>query len=380
MTPWLIVTGDFSTHGGMDSANYGLASYLARQPGAEVHLVAHAVAPELAQLPAVHVHLAARPLGSHQLGEPVLRRTARRLASRLSSRGARVVVNGGNADTNDASWVHYVHAAFEPHAAGAINARRIASSHRRHSRDERRVLSSVRTVICNSRRTASDVTGLLGVEPDRARVVYYGIDTARFGPVTEDERHRARRALEIAGERKAVLFAGALGDRRKNLDTLFAAWVDLCSRADWDADLLVAGCGAELDAWRTRAAKALPAGRIRFLGFRRDMDAVMAACDLVVHPARYEAYGQAVHEALCRGVPAIVSAASGIAERYPEDLRRLLIQDPESPVEIARCLTDWRGDTTVGARVAAIGACLRARTWDDMGRDIVVALDAGGRA
>ena len=57
---------------------------------------------------------------------------------------------------------------------------------------------------------------------------------------------------------------------------------------------------------RARLASCLE-GRVRFLGFRRDMPAVFAACDLLIHPARYEAYGLAVHEALCRGLPALVT-------------------------------------------------------------------------
>jgi glycosyltransferase involved in cell wall biosynthesis len=373
----LIVTGDFGVHGGMDAANYGLARYLAGQPGREVHLVAHDVAPELARQPSVHVHRAPRPFGSHRLGEPLLRRTAARWASRLSTRGGRVLVNGGNAETCDATWVHYVHAAFEPFGAGAINGRWVAANHRRYARDERRVLARARVVVCNSRRTASDVIERIGIDPRSARVVYYGTDARRFGPTTSEGRRAARTALGLTARRRTALFAGALGDRRKNFDTLFAAWTDLCRRSDWDVDLLVAGHGAELDAWRARAAATLPEGRLRFLGFRRDMETVIAACDVIVHPARYEAYGLAVHEALCRAVPAIVSAGAGVAERYPDDLRGLLIHDPESPAEIARCLVDWRADATVETRAAAFAGRLRARSWDDMGREIVAALEDG---
>jgi len=38
---------------------------------------------------------------------------------------------------------------------------------------------------------------------------------------------------------------------------------------------------------------------------------------VLVSPVRYEAYGLNVQEALCCGVPAIVSACAGVAERYP---------------------------------------------------------------
>ena len=77
------------------------------------------------------------------------------------------------------------------------------------------------------------------------------------------------------------------------------------------------GTGAELPAWRQRAQAAGLGDRMRFLGFRSDVPEILAALDALVHPARYEAYGLSVHEALCRGVPAIVSASAGVAERIP---------------------------------------------------------------
>ena len=64
------------------------------------------------------------------------------------------------------------------------------------------------------------------------------------------------------------------------------------------------------------------------------MPSIFAACDLLIHPARYEAYGLAVHEALCRERPAIVTASAGVAERYPSDLSQLLLHDPDSADEL----------------------------------------------
>jgi glycosyltransferase involved in cell wall biosynthesis len=383
MSAWLLVAGDFTTHGGMDTANFALASYLARQaraeatPGAGLHLVSHRVAPDLASMPAVHVHQVARPFGIERLGEPLIRRQARRWQRQLGADRVRVVANGGNADTADVNWVHYVHAAFQPVAAGGFNRFRVRSNHRRYVRQEREALARARVVICNSRRTADDVVRLTGVDTLKAHVVYYGIDAARFGPVGAEEQRAARRALGLPQDRRLALFAGALGDRRKGFDTIFEAWRRLCAGPDWDVGLVVTGTGAELPAWRARAAEVLPAARITFLGFRNDMPVVLAACDLLIHPARYEAYGLAVHEALCRERPAIVSASAGVAERFPEDLRSLLLTDPEDPAALVDRLTAWRLDAGLPARVASFGARLRARSWDHMAREIVAVAEGG---
>jgi glycosyltransferase involved in cell wall biosynthesis len=381
MTDWLLVAGDFTAHGGMDMANFALASYLARHtgrtsPDSRVHVVSHQVAPELAALPSVRVHEVARPFGAERFGEPLLRLTARRWQKRLDGPRLRVVANGGNLDAGDVNWVHYVHAAYTPAAAGAWNSMRVSTNHRRYLAQERQALERARVVICNSRRTAADVVNA-GVRPERARVVYYGIDAARFAPVDDLERDRARQTLSLPGNRLLALFVGALGDRRKGFDTLFDAWRSLCQRRDWDVDLVVAGRGAELAAWQERAGRTLP-GRVRFLGFRRDMPLVLAACDLLIHPARYEAYGLAVHEALCRGVPALVSSRAGVAERYPTELNSLLLDDPDSADELAKRLVSWRGDGDVRSRVASFATQLRARSWDQMACEIVSV--AGDRA
>ena len=143
MSVWLLVAGDFTTHGGMDTANFALASYLAtRAEGADgVHLVSHAVAPDLASLARVTVHRAPRPLRAERFGEPLLRFTARRWQQRLAARHVRVVANGGNVDAGDLNWVHYVHAAFTPQAAGTMNRARVTSNHRRYLEQEREALS-----------------------------------------------------------------------------------------------------------------------------------------------------------------------------------------------------------------------------------------------
>ena len=109
----VLVSGDFVKTGGMDRANFALAEYLAAR-GRDLHLVAYRVDPGLLGRPGVSFHRVAKPLNAYLLAEPMLRRAGRRLAGRLSARGARVVVNGGCCDWGDINWVHYVHAAWAP--------------------------------------------------------------------------------------------------------------------------------------------------------------------------------------------------------------------------------------------------------------------------
>ena len=365
MKPYLLVSGDFVRSGGMDMANFSLASYLADQ-GHEVHLVAHRVAEELAHRPNVRVHRTPKPLRSYLLGETFLNHVGRYWAARLENRGGRVIVNGGNCQWRTSNWVHYVHAAYQPDGEGSIYRRmKRALSHRIFLANERRALLKSSLIITNSAGTQADVTRCYPVAPERVHTVYYGVDQEHFRPPTAEERVASRAALGWPADRPVVLFAGALSDDRKGFGCVFEAWKMLCADATWDVELAVAGDGSTLPAWKQRAAEAGLSRRIHFLGFQNGISRVMAACDALVSPTQYEAYGLAVQEALCSGLPAFVTARAGIAERYPSSLNELLIRNPKDVAELCRRLQDWRKrmdhyrDT-----VSDFSRELRARTWD----------------
>lgn len=364
----MIVAGDFVRTGGMDAANHALASYIARN-GNETHLVAHRVADDLAALPAVRFHPVPRPLGSHTLGFPLLDRAGRRVARSLEDRNPVVLANGGNCRAGNAVWLHYVHAAYDPPIAGQPVRRMMAAANRaRALRDERAVVRRARLTLANSALTSRHAVDLLGANPDAAYFVHYGTDPERFRPPSVEQRAEARRALGWADDGAPVVcFVGALGDRRKGFDTLFQAWTRLRADEGWDARLAVVGAGGELEAWRRRAAEAGLADRIHFLGFQSDVRRVLWAADAMVAPTRYEAFGLAVQEAVCCGLPAIVSARAGVAERIHGPMRELLIADPDDAAELAARLRAWRGSIHIHRDAAlALSAELRSRTWDDM--------------
>jgi len=355
----------------MDRANHELAEHLAGA-GREVHLVAHRVWPSLAAAPGVVVHGVPRPLGSHLLGAPLLSRAASSVAGRLG-RDARLLSNGGNTRWQAPTWIHYLHAAHVPHVPAGVRARAVAATGRRlFLAREREALMRAPAVICNSERTAADVRRHYGIAEDRVRVVYYGTDAHTFGPVASAERAEARRALGLDPARSTAVVIGALSDRRKGFDLLFDAWRELSALSGWNVDLVVAGAGAEAGIWERRSREAGLSERIRFLRFRTDIPRVLAACDLLVHPARYEAYGLGVHEALSRALPVIVSAGAGVAEKIADDFGPLMLPDPVCVEDLVARIRLWHDDPLCWqARAERAGAALRARTWDQMAREIV---------
>jgi glycosyltransferase involved in cell wall biosynthesis len=289
------------------------------------------------------------------------------------------VVNGGNCAAYDVNWVHYVHAAYLPRLSGrSAKSSLMAGAYRRA---ERKIVPNAQVVIANSKRTKDDLIRRVGVAEEKIRVVYYGCDGTRFRPATEAERVELRARLSVTAPGPLAVFVGSLGDHRKGFDVLFDAWRSLCRSASWDGTLLVVGRGAQLPYWRARAQSEGLSSRIAFLGFRTDVPDILRAVDVLVSPTRYEAYGLGVHEALCCGLPALVSASAGVAERYPVELRDLLLNDSESAAEVAAALTRWRGrQRELAEAVAPWSATLRAQTWDEMARGFVQAIgESSGR-
>ncbi len=372
MKSYLLVTGDFVKTGGMDRANFALANYLAKQDE-QVYLVAHRVSPELLAYPNVRFYRVPKPGNSYLLASPLLNLVGRLQAQRLTKFGGRVLVNGGNCQWGDVNWVHYVHAAYYPaNKSGWVHRVKQSVSRQLFLKTERQNLESARVIIVNSDRTKRDLIEKLAIPEQQIHRVYYGIDPQIFYPANPQGKIALRQRLGWTEEKPMVVFIGALGDRRKGFDTLFTAWQQLCTSPDWDADLVVIGAGAELPLWQQRAAVNGIASRIHFLGFRSDVPDLLRAADCLVAPTRYEAYGLGVHEALCCGLPALVSASAGIAERYPPQLEDLLIPNPEDAVDLVKRLQKWRRNKDSHSYlVSSLGETLRNHTWDDMAKNII---------
>ena len=115
---------------------------------------------------------------------------------------------------------------------------------------------------------------------------------------------------------------------------------------------------------------------VRILGLVDNVPEVLAAGDLLVSPSRYEAYGLNVQEALCRGVPSLVSASAGVAERYPADMRDLLIPNPEDARDLAsRILFFQRERDRFRTATDRLGRELRAFSWQEMASQMVSTIE-----
>jgi glycosyltransferase involved in cell wall biosynthesis len=375
---WVLVSGDFVRHGGMDRANYELARWLAAR-GTRVRLVTHRVDPDLAAMPTVETELVPRPLGAHALGGLLLDRVGVRVAraAAASAGGARVLVNGANCRYYDVNWVHAVHAAWPVLDDGAPL--RIRAKNRidkwRNRRKEARIVGRARIVLANSEKTRHELVTRAGVDAQRVHVVYLGSDPKLDRPAAPEAVAARRRALGIAPAELLILFIGALGhDRNKGLDTLLDAWARLRQHGGPRGRILA--LGSAVPRWQREIASRGLAADVHLLGFRADAGDLLGAADLLVAPSRYDSYGLSVQEALCRNVAAIVSSRAGVSERYPAALRPLVLGDPEDARALAGAIASWaRERERYAAEVAALGATLREHTWARMSEQIAAVVE-----
>jgi glycosyltransferase involved in cell wall biosynthesis len=132
-----------------------------------------------------------------------------------------------------------------------------------------------------------------------------------------------RTALGITGDpaRTPVILTVARLAPQKGLGTLIEAagrWKD----RDPAPLLVIAGTGP-LQAGLARSAEASGA-RVRFLGRRGDVPALLAAADVVVLPSVWEGQPLVVQETLRAGRPLVASRAGGIPDLTGEDAALLI--------------------------------------------------------
>lgn len=137
----------------------------------------------------------------------------------------------------------------------------------------------------------------------------------------------SRESLETPADVPLLLAAGRL-HRNKAFDILLQALTGLP-----EAWLWLAGDGPEREALEQQCRELGLSARVRFLGWRTDVDALLRSADLFVCPSRHEGLGSIVVEAWYHGCPIVATASQGPGELIEHGATGLL-----SPVDDAAAL------------------------------------------
>ena len=191
-------------------------------------------------------------------------------------------------------------------------------------------------VVSVSRLVHSELALRFGVAADRLRIIYNGVDTARFSPGDSPQERALLRRRLAAGER--VLFLIATHNYwLKGVHTALRALRMMERRGADSAHLAVIGRGP-VAAFERKARQLGVAHRVTFCGPVGDQVPYLRAADVFLHPTFYDACSLAVLEAWACGLPVITSVYNGAAELMTPGIEGMIVRDPASAAELAAAM------------------------------------------
>jgi len=149
-----------------------------------------------------------------------------------------------------------------------------------------------------------------GFPDDRALTVQTGLPDAFFD--VEPER---------TGDRFIFLIPARLDGRKGHDDLLRAA--KLCSHVP--LDVWIAGDGPARRSLERMAERLGVTGRVRFLGFQRDMPALLGRVNALILPSLRESLPLSLREGFAAGLPAVATAVGGVPELVEHGLTGFLV-------------------------------------------------------
>ena len=165
---------------------------------------------------------------------------------------------------------------------------------------------------------------------ERFRLLPPGIPADRKRP-PEDEaevrRRKKRKQLKVKENETLLLQVGS-GFRTKGVDRAIVAFAALPNDFRDRLRLVVAGRGKEKPLQRLARRLGVD-DRVKLLGPRDDVPDLLLAADLLVHPARNEATGTVLIEALAAGLPVLCSGNCGFAD-YVRESGGVVLKNPFS--------------------------------------------------
>jgi glycosyltransferase involved in cell wall biosynthesis len=360
----LLVTHVLRRGDGQGRVNYEIAKY-ASENGHDVTIVASEVSADLLELPNIQwIQLKSGKVPTRLLKYQIFALRSMRWLQQHRDEYDIINVNGGiTYAASDVNSVHFVHSGWTRSTHYTVKAGLSGVYHRLYSAVncvfEQAAFKNTRRIIAVSEQVADEIREL-NIPHERINVITNGVATDEFYPAEE-----SRTELQLPDAVFLALFAGDLKSQRKNLDTVLRALVDAPG-----VHLAVAG-KTEGSAYPALAQSLGIADRVHFLGFRKDIPAVMRACDVFVFPSRYEACSLALLEALASGLPIITAKTVGGWELMDEPCG-FVMEDPDDAAVLAQYLNLFvrAPEQSLRWREAARRVALK-NTWSAMAKKYI---------
>jgi glycosyltransferase involved in cell wall biosynthesis len=204
--------------------------------------------------------------------------------------------------------------------------------------------------------------GFLGqppfMPPERLTLMYPGVDTARFHPGVDGLKVRFESS--VGSDTPLVALVARFQDVKGH--EVFQAMARQVALQIPEAQFIVAGENTQTNAdnaYKTRILSAaqtdpLLKSRLKYLGFRADVERVLAAADVVVCSSRFESYGMVNVEAMACGKPVVSTRPGGPSETVAHGETGYLVEAGDA-AGLARHVIDLLRDPALRQRMGAAG-------------------------
>jgi glycosyltransferase involved in cell wall biosynthesis len=185
--------------------------------------------------------------------------------------------------------------------------------------------------------------------PEQVEVIPLGLDLDRFLRASRGQTD-LRGALQIPAGAPLLGIVGRLVPI-KDHPTLFQA-LSLFPDASRAPHLLVVGDGERREALRQLAHALGLAGRIHFLGWRHDLEAILGDLDVVICCSRNEGTPVSLIEAMAAGVPVVSTDVGGVGDVVSHGETGWLVPAGD-PAALAQGIERLLGDPELRHRLAS---------------------------
>ncbi|HEX4483918.1 MAG TPA: glycosyltransferase [Solirubrobacteraceae bacterium] len=242
----------------------------------------------------------------------------------------------------------------------------------RHRRLTREALTLADRVVFFSHHALKDALSEDLVEPDRARVVYIGVDHAESMRV---DQPRTPRKAESLDDREFLLCLGT-DFRHKNRMFALRLLQELREEQGWTGRLVLAGprvsegssAGEEAAYLATRPELAESVLTLPAVD-EAEKQWLLDHCLAVLYPTTYEGFGLMPFEAADHGRPCLFASQTALAELLPSDLATLVAWNArESAERVAGLLAS---PDAIAEHVRAIRRAAGPLTWQSTAESLI---------
>ncbi|AOW50198.1 glycosyltransferase family 4 protein [Acetobacter ascendens] len=189
-----------------------------------------------------------------------------------------------------------------------------------------------------------------------------GRDPARFHPDAQ-ARTRIRAELGTSTQTPVIIVVSRLV-RHKGYPELLAAMERVPEAELWIVgERLASDHGANMDEYLTKA-RAVLGPRLKCLGYRADIPALLAAADIFVLPSHFEGLPMSIIEAMLCGLPVVATNIRGSREQVVPRETGLLVP-PGTIAELAKTLTTLVQNPALCQRMGDAGLKRALRLFDE---------------